>query len=148
MISTTIALTMVLLAASGSVTGTSEQGSNAARSAPHDRMAFFEGVWELEPGGKPASIANQAGQRETCGWLAGERRHMVCRTFRDSPAGRQQSMYILSYREHDATYVAYFAFANGPNVMYHATLDGDRWIMEMQPTPLPNGMRVRIAPGR
>ena len=143
MILATVGFTMAILAASGSLAGTGEQDSNAGRSAPHDRMAFFEGVWELEPGGKPESVAKAAGQRETCAWLAGAHRHMICRTFHDSPAGRQQSMHILSYREHDATYVAYFAFSNGPTLIYHAKLDGDRWILEMQPTPLPNAVRVR-----
>ena len=54
-------------------------------------------------------------------------------------------MYILSYREHDAKYVAWFAFPNGQNLLYHGTLDADRWIMEMQPTRLvPSGLRLRI----
>ena len=109
-------------------------------------MAFFEGTWELEPGGIPASIARQAGRRETCAWLAGGRRHMVCRTFRagigDEPA--RESMYILSYRRDDATYLAYFAFPNGDTLLYHGKVEGDRWVMEMQPSPLlPKNLRLR-----
>jgi hypothetical protein len=117
----------------------------AVPSAPHERLAYLEGTWELEPGGKPESIARQAGRREACGWLPGGRRHMVCRWMGDSPdeAGVEM-MAIHSYREEDATYISYFVFASGPTLMYHGKPDGDRWVMEMQPTPLlPNNMRFR-----
>jgi hypothetical protein len=127
------------------------QGSGAAapkqaeaRSAPHERMAFFEGTWELEPGGFPASIARDAGRHETCSWLAGARRHILCRTSRESAGGSRDSIYVLSYSEHDKKYVAWFAFQDGQNLLYHGTLDGDRWIMELQPTPVvPSRLRLR-----
>jgi hypothetical protein len=107
-------------------------------------MAFFEGTWELEPGGFPASIAREAGRRETCSWLAGARRHILCRTSRESASGRRDSIYVLSYSEHDKKYVAWFAFPDGQNLLYHGTLDGDRWIMELQPTALvPSRLRLR-----
>ncbi|HVL66357.1 MAG TPA: hypothetical protein VM364_03750 [Vicinamibacterales bacterium] len=111
---------------------------------PHERMAFLEGTWELEPGGKPESIAAEAGSRETCAWLAGARRHIVCRAFRESAAGRQESMHVLSYDAHAGKYVAWFAFAGGETLHYVGSVDGDRWVMEMQPTPLvPAGLRLR-----
>ena len=113
----------------------------ASPSPPHERMAFFEGTWELEPGGKPASIAKEAGRRETCSWLAGARRHIVCRTFRESATGPRESMYVLSYNEHDARYTAWFAFPGGQTLLYHGTLEGDRWIMELQP---PSGTRAGL----
>ena len=141
----TTALFVVLTASAGlQASAAAVPQEHAAPSAQHDRMAFFEGTWELEPGGKPASIGREAGRRETCSWLAGARRHMVCRTFRESAAGRQESIYILSYSEHDTKYVAWFAFPGGQTLLYHGTLDGDRWIMELQPTRLmPSGLRVR-----
>jgi hypothetical protein len=107
-------------------------------SLPYERMAFFEGTWELQPGGIPASIAKQAGRLETCGWLPGGRHHMICRTYRTAAGGgaTRESMSILSYREEDSTYIQYFAFPGGANLMYHGRLDGDRWVMEMQPSPL------------
>jgi hypothetical protein len=136
-----------LTAAQG--TGAAEPKQPEAPSAPHERMAFFEGTWELEPGGIPASIARAAGRRETCSWLAGGRRHILCRTSRASGSGRQDSLYVLSYSEHDRKYLAWFAFPDGQNLLYHGTLDGDRWIMELQPTPLVAGgfrLRTTITP--
>lgn len=44
-------------------------------------------------------------------------------------------MYVLSYREADSTYVAHHAFPSGDMLTYHGRLDGDRWVMEMQPSP-------------
>ena len=142
---------MVALAVLGAVGAGAQQtpapaASPMTPSAPHERMAIFEGTWELEPGGIPESIAKQAGRRETCAWLAGGRRHMVCRTFQAAVNGQpaRESMYILSYRQDDATYVGYFAFPTGDTLVYHGKVEGDRWVMEMQPSPLlPKDRRFR-----
>jgi hypothetical protein len=45
------------------------------------------------------------------------------------------SIYILSYRAEDDTYLAYFAFPDGANLLYHGKWEGDKWIMSMQMAP-------------
>ena len=136
------------VAPSGAGQGAASTASKepASPSARHERMAFFEGTWELEPGGKPANIAKDAGRRETCSWLAGARRHIVCRTFRESATGPRESLYVLSYNEHDAKYTAWFAFPGGQTLLYHGTLDGDRWTMELQPPRASLRLRTVITP--
>ena len=85
------------------------------------------------------------GRRESCEWLAGGRRQMVCmQTSKSADGISQESMYILSYGERDSTYVAYFAIPGGENVVFHGTPGEDGWVMELQPTPLvPKGLRLR-----
>ena len=116
-------------------------------SAPYERMTFFEGTWSSDgnpdaANGSPAPYAFE----ETCAWLTGGRRHMVCRSWRqtaqDSP--RRESIYILSYREADSTYIAHFAFPGGATLVYHGRPEGTRWVMNLQPTPFwPANNRLR-----
>ena len=88
----------------------------ATPSPAHERMRLFEGTWVPEPdadlkGGAKRSTTLQ----ETCAWLGGGRRHMVCRTSYpvEGYSLPRESMYILSYREADSTYIVHFAFAGG-----------------------------------
>lgn len=108
-------------------------------SEPHERMTFFEGTWSMEPGAYFKSGATSPPQHEeACAWLPGGRRHMVCRSWRQRPddAIRREAIYILSYQDHNATYSAHFAFANGATLTYVGRVEGDRWVMDMQPSPL------------
>jgi hypothetical protein len=71
---------------------------------------------------------------------------MVCRSWRQRPGEtiRREAIQILSYQEHSATYLAHFAFPNGDTVTYIGRLEGDRWVMDMQPSPhLPPNQRFR-----
>ena len=46
--------------------------------------------------------------------------------------------------ERDSTYVAHHAFADGTTFTYHGRIEGDRWIMNLQPTPFwPANQRLR-----
>ena len=115
-----------------------------APSAPHERLNVFEGTWEPE-GAVPAGTAQQAAARETCEWLTGGRRHLICRVKYQTPEGvTRERTHILSYRVEDSTYIAYFTFPSGDNLLYHGRVEGDRWIMDMQPSPLlPGNKRFR-----
>ena len=113
----------------------------------HERMKLFEGTWVpvpdayLKSGARPSPTS-----QETCAWLSGGRRHMVCRTTYtvEGYSVPRESMYVLSYREADSTYIAHFAFAGGDNLVYHGRLEGERWVLNLQPTPLlPANKRLR-----
>lgn len=89
-------------------------------SPPHERMTLFEGTWS--------------------------RRHMVCRAWREETKGapRREAIQILSYREADSTYIARFAFPGGATLEYHGRIEGDRWVMNLQPGPnWPANQRLR-----
>lgn len=116
-------------------------------SSPHERMTFFEGTWSMEPKayikGKPVDNSIPA-HEETCAWLPGGRRHMICRSWRVRDGVRSDAMYIMSYREEDDIYIVHHAFAGGANLTYHGKFDGERWIMEMVSAPgLPKNHRFR-----
>ena len=127
----------------------------ATPSPAYERMKLFEGTWVPDPdtsvsGGR----APGAGLVETCAWLVGGRRHMVCRTSYpvEGSSSPRESMYILSYREADSTYIAHFAFPQGDNLVYHGRPEGDRWVLDLQPSPLlPANKRFReiitVVPG-
>jgi hypothetical protein len=116
-------------------------------SALHEKMTFFEGTWSPEPDSSVKSGATTPAQgEETCAWLPGGRRHMVCRSWSQRPGEtiRRERIQILSYQAHNNTYLAHFAFPNGDTVTYVGRVDGDRWVMEMQPSPLlPSNHRFR-----
>ena len=116
-------------------------------SEPHERMRFFEGTWTTD--GKPDAANGSpapAAYEETCAWLPGARRHMVCRSWAEMTpsAPRREALYVLSYRAADSTYIAHFAFSGGATLTYHGRPEGERWIMNLQPTPLwPANQRLR-----
>ena len=116
-------------------------------SAPHERMAVFEGTWTMAPGAYFESGPQPAGQgEETCAWLPGGRRHMVCRrwTQREGSDVRREAINVMSYRGRDSTYIAHFAFPDGQTLTYHGRIEGERWVMNLQPTPLfPATLRLR-----
>jgi hypothetical protein len=135
------------------ITAASAQGPPPQRpgpmtpSEPHERMTFFEGTWTTD--GKPDAANGSpapAGYEETCAWLPGARRHMVCRSWTEMSPGapRREALYVLSYRAADSTYIAHFAFSGGATLTYYGRPDGERWIMNLQPTPLlPSNQRLR-----
>ena len=107
---------------------TAQRPDPSVVSAPHEKMTLFEGTWSVEPGAR----------EETCGWLAGGRRHMVCRSWSQRPGEtiRRERIQVLSYQPHNATYLAHFAFPSGDTVTYIGRVEGDRWVMDMQQSPL------------
>src|SRR5688500_11516112 len=99
----------------------------SAASEPHERMTFFEGTWSMAPGAYFKSGATTPPQHEeTCAWLPGGRRQMVWRSWRQRPGDtfRREAVYILSYQEHNATYLAHFAFASGDTLTYVGRVEG------------------------
>jgi hypothetical protein len=116
-------------------------------SVPHERMSFFEGTWSMQPNpyfkGQPAGTQTGT-HEETCAWMPGGHRHMVCRSWRERNGVRSHAMYILSYSAEDNFYIVHHAFADGANLTYHGRFDGERWIMDMVFAPnLPPNRRFR-----
>ena len=118
----------------------------ATPSPAHERMKIFEGTWVPEPNPVRRGATLSTTPHEICAWLTGGRRHMVCQTTytRDGETVPRASMYILSYREADSIYIAHHAFAAGDNLVYHGSPEGDRWVLNLQPSPLlPANTRLR-----
>ena len=81
-------------------------GPNAPTTA-HERLAFFVGDWTVA--GSPPERAF----REQCTWMAGGRRHVLCRSrFRTSGGEWREGLSIFSYRAADSTYL-YHGFRSG-----------------------------------
>lgn len=118
----------------------------AEPSAAHERMAVFEGTWTLAPDGASESgTTPPAKHEETCAWLAGGRRHMVCRSSTEAANGvRREAIQVMSYRGRDSTYVSHLAFPGGAALTYHGRIEGARWIMNLEPNPsTPANLRIR-----
>ena len=99
--------------------------SPATPSAPHERLAFFEGAWTVDE--MPAAREF----RERCAWLEGGRRHMVCRSRSKSAATGEwrEGISMFSYRPADSTYLYYGLRPGGSTqtLLGRATADGEGW---------------------
>lgn len=77
-------------------------------SPAHEPLGFFVGSWTVKE--LPASRQF----RESCGWLEGGRRHMVCRSRSLSASGEwRDGISMFSYRAADSTYLYYGLRPNG-----------------------------------
>ena len=57
---------------------------------------------------------------------------------------RREAIQVLSYRDADSSYVAHFAFPGGAAFTYNGRIEGERWVMNLQPSPLfPANLRLR-----
>ena len=98
--------------------------SPATPSAPHERLAFFEGEWTIEE--VPASREF----RERCAWLEGGRRHIICRSRSKSAAGEwREGLSTFSYQPADSSYVYYGLRPSGAvqTLVGRSTNDGAGW---------------------
>lgn len=75
------------------------------RSEPHEALAFFEGTWTApdEAGTEPAKREWQ----ETCSWLAGGRRHIVCTPRWQLANGAFSGLAVYSYDEKSGEYLSH-----------------------------------------
>lgn len=92
----------VLAAALIPAVAAAQGASPAAASEPHERLAFFEGLWSID------EVPPTREFRERCAWLEGGRRHMVCRSRSKSAAGEwREGLSMFSYQPADGSYVYY-----------------------------------------
>jgi hypothetical protein len=118
--------------------------SPASRSAPHERLSFFEGFWTVE------EIPVERAFRERCAWLEGGRRHIVCRSRSRSASGEwREGLSMFSYRPTDSTYVYYGLRPSGATqqLIGRVTADGAGWEFTGDETTSAGRVRtfVRIA---
>jgi hypothetical protein len=90
-------------------------------SPPHEALAFFDGTWTTE------ESPPEEGFVETCAWLNGGRRHMVCRSTWQTESGPRAGMSIFSYREADSTYLYHGFRSNGGVELLQGHPIGDGW---------------------
>jgi hypothetical protein len=67
------------------------QPTQAPAVAPHEALRFFEGTWTV------AGAPPEQDFRETCRWMTGSRRHMVCMSRWNAADGAREGISIFSY---------------------------------------------------
>ncbi len=75
--------------------------SPSERSEPHEALAFYEGTWTILD-------SKHEGYRETCSWLAGGRRHIVCRASVQTASGTRETLGTYSYDPTSGEYLGAF----------------------------------------
>jgi hypothetical protein len=95
--------------------------SPSTPGAAHERLTAFEGTWRRisDPGGRTVV--------DTCAWLAGSRRHMVCRQRVERPGGVSEQMAVYSYRGADSTYTLTVFLSGGQVWRYAGRPEASRW---------------------
>ena len=91
----------------------------------HEALAFYEGVFT-------SSHKDRADVHETCGWLPGGRRHIVCNSRRPTSEGIREGLGVYSYDEQRKEYV-YHGFGSRGNIMFEhgqRILNGFRFFSE------------------
>lgn len=104
----------------------------------HELLGAFEGTW------RPAGPAEPAAVTETCSWLEGGRRHMVCVPRRETASGTVEQRTIYSYRGRDSTYIVTALLATGQVWTYLGRPEGNRWIFDFQSDRPKSTQRLRM----
>lgn len=135
----TIAMATILAALAGERAQAQGSRSNApiTPSSAHERLAVFEGTWIGT--GSPTDRAS----RDSCTWLLGGRRHMICRRVSESASGIREQMMIYSYRRSDSTYTVTVLLSGGQVWSYAGRPDGDRWVLYLASTRPDGAQRLR-----
>lgn len=131
-----IAMTSVPVAAQDP-TAPPRPSSPSSPTPAHERLAAFEGTWIR------AGSASDRPSRDTCAWLVGGRRHMICRRVTESMRGAQEQMMIYSYRRSDSTYTATVLLTGGQVWQYAGGPEGDRWVLYLLSTRTDAPQRLR-----
>jgi len=103
-------------------------------SPAHERLAVFEGTW---------TSVDSVPSRDTCTWLAGGRRHMVCRRVTESARGAREQMMIYSYRKADSAYTVTVVLPGGQVWSYAGRPEGDRWKFYLTNSRADRALRLR-----
>lgn len=135
-----ILLALLVVAAPGpaAAQATTARPGDPARARPaHERLAVFEGTWRaLDPA--------DPGFQEVCSWLHGGRRHMICRSRRQTPTGHVEQQVAYSYRGRDSTYIVTAFLPTGQVWRYLGRPEADRWTFDLQGDVPGNAQRLRM----
>jgi hypothetical protein len=115
------AVAVALVALLPSSTFAQAPGPNVP-SAPHERLAFFEGTWTV------AEPPPEQNFRETCSWLVDGRRHMLCRSRWTTPTGPREGLSVISYSHNTADYLYHGFRAGGSVVTQRGVPKDDGWL--------------------
>lgn len=91
----------------------------------HEPLAFYEGTWK-------SSHKDHADVQESCKWLPGGRRHIVCNARRQTLDGMREALGVYSYDEERKEYV-YHGFGSRGDIMFehgHRTPNGFQFFSE------------------
>ncbi|MDP1587018.1 MAG: hypothetical protein Q8M07_04715, partial [Prosthecobacter sp.] len=94
----TMAIVTMCIVASSPDSHSAEAPSPLLPSEPHEALAFYEGTWKT-------SHKDRVDVEETCTWLQGGRRHIVCRARRQASDGMREALGVYSYDEARREYV-------------------------------------------
>jgi hypothetical protein len=111
-------------------------------SAPHEALGFFEGTWTVEESAPERRFV------ETCTWLDGGRRHMICRSTWQTVSGPREGMSIFSFRAEDSTYLYYGLRADGAVEALQGRCLPDGWEFSREEGVGANRQRSRVTIAR
>ena len=106
----------------------SRASSSTAAGPAQEQLAVFEGTW-IQEGSQPGQTS-----RDICAWLAGARRHLVCRRVSESGDRASEQLMVYSYRRGDSSFVATVFLAGGQIWEYAGRPEGERWVLYRQRT--------------
>jgi hypothetical protein len=122
-----LALTLLLITQNvAAQTAAPGAGRSARDSMGVQRLSAFAGSWKMADDGSGQNLT------ETCGWLPGGQRHMICRTTLTAGNRTSQNETVYSYRGRDSTYIVTSFVGGGPLLTYHGKFNGDRWVLDFQ----------------
>jgi hypothetical protein len=104
----------------------SRPNSPGAPSAAHELLAAFEGTWTIV-GSQPGRTSS-----DSCSWLTGGRRHLVCRRVSESADRSSEQLIVYSFRRADSAYVATVFLPGGQLWEYAGRPEGGRWVLYLQ----------------
>lgn len=113
--------------------------SPADPSPRHERLAFFEGTWTT------VESTPEEGFRETCAWMPGGRRHLVCRSRWNSPTGVREGMSVFSVDSGSGDYVYNGFRSGGLHVTQRGREENGRWQFYSERGSGPERVRTRVS---
>jgi hypothetical protein len=134
--STLAPIAAIGLAAQGTPASSRPNAPTTPRPA-HERLAAFEGEWVI------ADSTVGGSSHDSCAWLAGGRRHMICRRSTNAADGAREQMLIYSYRGSDSTYTVTVLLAGGQLWSYAGRPAGNRWELNLVSVRPDGPLRLR-----
>ena len=136
---TVLMMTTVLAAAPAPLAAqnTPSTARPGSPGAPYEHLAVFEGTW------REVDAPMDRSSRDTCEWLAGGHRHMICRRVTQTVSGPREHMMIYSYRRSDSTFTSTVFLSGGQVWSYSGRPEGNRWVFYLASSRSRQPQRLR-----